>query len=242
MPLIDLQCHFGVTPSALTVRPPELDQAKVYADQFGVEVLCFASDEATTDLDGGNARLAQALSADPRFRGWLTLSIHQPDVSQELARQYLTRSVWMGARFEQATEDGAVNSAGGHEVFNALRRYGRPLLLTVTSPSTLIAASAMAREFHNLRFLLSPQSEILTAHAVPAIKDTLNITLLPVAAFTERDLIAHAVAAMNERRVVWGSDWGRYHHAAAIGMIRDSAITASQRERVGYRNARELVA
>jgi hypothetical protein len=241
MPLIDLQCHFGVTPSALTVRPPDLDQAKAYADQFGVELLCFASDEANTDLDGGNAHLAQALSADPRFRGWLTLSIHQPDVSQEIARQYLTRSVWMGARFEQATDADAVSSAGGFEVLNALRRYSRPVLLTVTSPSTLTAAIAAAREFHNLRFLLSPQSEILTANAVPAIKDTLNITLLPVAAFTERDMIANAVATMNERRVVWGSGWGRYHPAAAIGMIRDSAITPAQRERIGYRNARELV-
>src|SRR5688572_14091859 len=110
MPLIDLQCHYGVMPAALAVRPPDLAQAKAYADKFGVEVLCFTAREAITDMDGGNARLAQALGSDGRFRGWLTLSPHQPHQSQELARQYLVRSAWIGARFEQATDADAINT------------------------------------------------------------------------------------------------------------------------------------
>jgi hypothetical protein len=40
---------------------------------------------------------------------------------------------------------------------------------------------------------------------------------------------------------LWGSDWGRHHPAGALGMIKDSAISTLQRERIGYRNARELM-
>ncbi|MDQ3815350.1 MAG: amidohydrolase [Armatimonadota bacterium] len=239
MPLIDLQCHFGATATTLAMQPPDLAQATAYADQFGVELLCFAASEATTDLEGGNARLAQALVADKRFRGWLSLSIHQPDKSQELARQYLTRAAWAGARFEQTTDGDAITAAGGHEIVNALRRYSRPLLVTVTSPATLRAVIEAAREFHTLRFIVSPQNDQLMSDVIPAIKETLNLSFLPVAAYAERDVVAQAVATMGERRILWGSDWGRYHPAAAIGMIKDSAITPMQRERIGYRNARE---
>jgi predicted TIM-barrel fold metal-dependent hydrolase len=241
MPLIDLLCHYGVTDTTLAVRPPELSQAKAYADQFGVEMLAFVSREAAADIHGGNAKLAQALAMDARFKGWLTLSVHQSEASQELARQYLTRNLWLGARFEQVSDADALTIASGREVLNALRRYGRPILVTATSPVTLHAVVEAAKEFHSLRFVLNPQSETLSTDAVAAIKQTLNISLLPSAACAERDLISSAFAHLGDRRVLWGSDWGRRHPAAALGMIKDSAISGLQRERVGYRNARELL-
>src|SRR4028119_2452059 len=109
MPLIGLHCHFGVTPGAMAVRPPDLSQAITYANEHEVETLCFSSEEAATDLDGGNARLDDALNSDARFRGWLALSVHQPDMSQELARYYLTRARFIGARFVQQTEGDVVD-------------------------------------------------------------------------------------------------------------------------------------
>lgn len=241
MPLIDLHCYYGVNATALALRPPSLEEAAAYATQFGVEAMCFAASEASTDLREGNARLAPVLKTDPRFRGWVTLSVHQPEQSQEVARQYLTKSAWVGSRFEQSNDSDAVNGAGGFELINALRRYTRPVLLTVSTPATLHAAIAAARQFTTLRFILAPQTVDLTSDLLPAVKETLNISLLPVAAFAERDIIAHAVSTIGERRILWGSEWGRYHPAAAIGMIRDSAINGMQRDRIVYRNAREIV-
>jgi hypothetical protein len=241
MPLIDLQCHFGLTPQSLATRPPALDEATQYAAQFGVQALCFSSHEAAVDLTGGHEQLKAALAGDQRFLGWLTLSVHQPQASLELARRHLFHAKWIGARFEQNSSADIVTSAGGREVINALRRYTKPLLLTATSPESLRAAIAAAQEFNTLRFLLAPQTERLTANAVPAIKEILNLSLLPCAAYTERDVVAQAVATLGERRVLWGSDWGRFHPAAAVGMIRDSAITGPQRERIGFRNAQELL-
>jgi predicted TIM-barrel fold metal-dependent hydrolase len=241
MPLIDLQCHYGVTPAAIAVRPPELAQASAYADRFAIELLCFSSREALSDMDGGNARLAQILGSDKRFRGWVSLSPHQPDQSQTLARQYLVKPLWVGARFEQHSDADAINSAGGHEVLNGLRRYSRPVLVTASTPATLAAAISVAREFNTLRFLLSPQSEALTANAVAAIKETVNMSLLPSVAFTERGVVEQAIATLGERRVLWGSDWGVYQPSSALGMIKDSAISPAQRERMVYRNAREFL-
>ena len=242
MPLIDLHCHLGFTVETLALSAPDGTAAKAYADRFDVEQLCFASPLATADLSGGNARLSSEIALDPRFRGWLTLSVHQADLSSELARRYLTKEKWFGSRFEQNSDGDAVNLPGGREVINALRRYSKPVLLTVTTPATLTAALAAAREFNTLRFLLQPQNKYLPSITVPAMKEVINTVFLPVAAFVERDIISSAVEVLGERRVAWASDWGRFHPAAALGMIRDSALTAPQRERVGYRNARELVA
>lgn len=241
MPLIDLHCHLGFTAETLALQAPDGTAACAYADRFDVEALCLTSPLATTDLSGGNARLAGELALDSRFRGWLTLSVHQTDLSAELARKYLVKEKWMGARFEQATDSDSVTLPGGREVINALRRYSRPILLTVTTPATLTAALHAAQEFSTLKFLLQPQNEYLTAITVPAMKEVINTLFLPVAAFAERDIVAHAVEVLGERRVVWASDWGRFHPGAALGMIRDSALAPLQRERVGYRNARELI-
>ena len=241
MPLIDLHCHLGFTPETLALRAPDANSARAYADQFGVETLCFSAGLASSDLSGGVEDLVELLGVDPRFRGWLTLDIHQTEKSAELARKYLVKTSFCGALIEQKSDADAVNTAGGREVLNALRRYSKPVMLSVSSPATLAAAISAAREFSTLKFLLSPQDEYLTQVAVPAMKDAINCVFLPVAAFAERDVIAMAVAILGERRVAWASDWGRFAPAAALGMIRDCALGAPQRERVGLRNARDIL-
>lgn len=241
MPLIDMQGHFGVSPQTLACRPAGIEAATAYATQFDIETLCLASTEAATDLEGGNARLAEAVKTNARFKGWLELSVHQPHLSQDLARRYLVKTAWVGSRFEQTDDGDAIDSAGGLTVVNALRRYGKPLLVTCHSPATLAAVVRVARQFHTLRFLLSPQDEALTSDAPPTIKDVLNISFLPSAAWCERDVVAQAVETLGERRVLWSSDWGLLHPAAAMGMLRDSTVGKLQRERIVLRNARELL-
>ena len=241
MPLIDLHCHTGFTPETLSLNAPDAAAARAYADQYGVETLCFSAGLSTSDLCGGTTELVSLLATDARFRGWLTLSIHQTELSTELARKYLVKPSFCGALLEQNSDADAVTTAGGREVMNALRRYSRPVLVSVSSPATLEAAIEAAREFSTLKFLISPQDEYLTQIAAPAMKEAINSVFLPVAAFAERDVVAMAVAILGERRVAWGSNWGRFVPAAALGMIRDSALTGPQRERVGLRNARELL-
>jgi predicted TIM-barrel fold metal-dependent hydrolase len=242
MPLIDLHCHLGTTLETLALKAPEATAARTYADQFGVEFLCFSAPRAAVDLIHGNEELMEHLALDRRFQGWLTLSVHQPELSMDLARRFLVKAAWFGTLIEQSTDADSVMLQGGREVLNALRRYSRPVLLTYSSPATLHAALDAAREFNTLKFLLSPQTEYMTAITVPAMKEVINTVFLPVAAYAERDVVAHAVHVLGERRIAWASDWGRFHPAAALGMIRDSALSGPQRERVGYRNARDLIA
>jgi predicted TIM-barrel fold metal-dependent hydrolase len=241
MPLIDLHCYFGVTPETLASGAGDAANAKAYADTYGVDVLCFSAPLASTDGRGGAAFLNGQLASDPRFRGWLTLSIHQPEQASELARKYLVKPAFCGTLLEQGGDADAITTAGGRDALNALRRYSKPVFVTVNSPATLHAVVEAAREFAMLKFFVSPQSEYLTQVAVAAMKDAVNTLFVPVAAFAERDVVANAVAVLGERRVAWASDWGRFHPAAALGMIRDSALGAPQRERVGLRNARDVL-
>ena len=241
MPLIDLHAHLGTTTETLALSPGDANAARAYADQFGVEILCFSSALASFDLEGGNAYLAAQLRVDERFRGWAGLSMHQPEFSTELARKYLVKPAFCGAVLRCETDADLLTSQGGREVLNALRRYSRPVLVEVSTPATLEAAVQIAREFTTLKFLISPQNEIMTRITIPAMKEAVNALFLPVAAFAERDVVAQAVTTLGERRVVWSSSWGRFHPVAAIGMIRDSALSGPQRERVSLRNAREVL-
>ena len=241
MPLIDLHCFFGVSDETLALAAPDAAQAKSYADSFGVDTLCFSAPLASTDARGGAAFLSQQLALDPRFRGWLTVSIHQSETAHELARKYLVKPAFCGTLLEQVGDADALTTAGGRDVLNALRRYSKPVFVTATSPATLQAAVEAAREFPMLKFFVSPQNEYLTQIAVAAMKEAINTLFVPVAAYAERDVVAHAVEVLGERRVAWASDWGRFHPATALGMIRDSALGGPQRERVGSRNARDVL-
>ena len=241
MPLIDLHCYFGVSEQTLALTAPDGTAAKSYADTFGVDTLCFSAPLASTDARGGAQFLSEQLTLDPRFRGWLTLSIHQPELAGELARKYLVKPAFCGTLLEQNGDADAITTAGGQEVLNALRRYSKPVFVTATSPLTLQAAVEAAGAFPMVKFFVSPQSEYLTQIAVAAMKDKVNTLFVPVAAFAERDVVAHAVEVLGERRVAWASDWGRFHPATALGMIRDCALGAPQRERVGLRNARDVL-
>ncbi len=241
MPLIDLHCYLGVTPETLASGAGDATSAKSYADAYGVDVLCFSSPLASTDSRGGAEFLSAQLATDPRFRGWLTVSIHQSEQAGELARKYLVKPAFCGTLLEQGGDADALTTAGGRETLNALRRYSKPVFVTVSSPATLQSAVEAAREFSTLKFFISPQTEYLTQVAVAAMKEAVNTLFVPVAAFAERDVVAKAVEVLGERRVAWASDWGRFHPAAALGMIRDSALGPSQRERVGVRNARDVL-
>lgn len=241
MPLVDMQGHFGVGEETLAARPPALETAVAYMNTYDIEAMCLASSEAASDIVGGNATLSEAIKTDKRFKGWIELSVHQVDVSQNLARQYLMKPQWVGSRFEQRTSGDALDGAGGHTVLNALRRYSKPILVTCHAPDTMASFLRSAREFHTLRFVLSPQTASLTSDAPAAIRELLNVSFLPSAAWCERDVVASAIAVLGERRVLWGSDWGKLHPSAAVGMIRDSALNKLQRERIVMRNPRELL-
>ena len=241
MPLIDLHCYFGVSPETLALAAPDAAAAKSYADTFSVDTLCFSAPLASTDARGGAQFLLEQLALDSRFRGWLTVSIHQSETAHELARKYLVKPAFCGTLLEQNGDADALTTAGGRDVLNALRRYSKPVFVTATSPLTLQAAIDAAREFPMLRFFVSPQNEYLTQIAVAAMKEAINTLFVPVAAFAERDVVAHGVEVLGERRVAWASDWGRFHPATALGMIRDCGLKAPQRERVGLRNARDVL-
>ena len=228
----------------MAARPPALPEALVYADQVGAQALCFAATEAASDVSGGNVRLAKELETDARLYGWLTLSVHQTEPSLEACRRFLMRSKWIGSRFECPNDNDNLHVGGGPEILTALRRYGKPILVTVGTTGALDATINAAREIPGLRFLISPTCEELVADAIPAMREVLNTSLVPIAAYVERDLIARAAGTLGERgerRVLWASDWGRFHAGAALGMLRDAQITNPQRERIAYRNALELL-
>ena len=241
MPRIDLHCYLGTTPDTRALDAPDAAAARAYADQGQFEALCFSAPLASFDLAGGNAFLAAQLKTDNRFRGWMTASIHRPELSGELARKYLVRAAFCGALIEQNSDADALTSQGGRDVLNALRRYSRPVLVTATTPNNLEAIVAVAREFTTLKFLVSPQTEELTRVAATAIKEVVNTSFLPVVGYAERDVVASAMQTLGERRVAWASGWGRFSPVAALGMARDSALGAPQQERFAYKNASELL-
>ena len=241
MSRIDLHCYLGTTPDTRALNAPDVAAAKTYAEQGQFEALCFSSPLASFDLVGGNSHLAEQTRGDKRFRAWMTASIHRPELSGDLARLYLVKPRFCGTLIEQKTDGDLITSQGGRDVLNALRRYSRPVMVTVSTPANLEAVVIAAREFSSLKFAVSPQTVELTRVAATAIKEVVNTIFVPVVSYAERDVIAGAMQTLGDRRVAWSSGWGRFSPVAALGMARDSTISAGQQERYTYKTASELL-
>ena len=241
MARIDLHCYLGTTPDTRALGTPDVAAARAYAEQGQFEALCFSAPLASFDLVGGNSFLADQTRTDKRFRAWMTASIHRPELSGDLARLYLVKPRFCGTLLEQKTDGDLITSQGGRDVLNALRRYSRPVMVTATTPANLEAIVMAAREFSTLKFAVAPQTVELTRVAATAIKEAVNTVFVPVVSFAERDVIARAMQTLGDRRVAWSSGWGRFSPVAALGMARDSTISASQQERFTYKTASELL-
>ena len=104
MPIIDLQCHFGVSPETRALPQPSLADALSYADQYGVETLCFSLRTRPSPIfSGGNARLDAELKKQAAFsRLAQFIGTSTRTCLSSYRAQYFRTERWIGARFEQA--------------------------------------------------------------------------------------------------------------------------------------------
>lgn len=239
MPAIDCHVHYGHFP--FPVQQQTLEDLEGLLRQFAVERACVASSLAFAgDMAGGNQALAEAIESKPFFLGVVGINANLPEDSLEEMKKHLGRRNFCAVGMDTTYHRQRLQSASFREIVKALLRFDKPLIVQVNGAEDVDALAEAAAAFPTERIVIADMGDGDWPAFVEAAAQLTNMFLALGGRNAERDKIKQAVDALGPRRVLFGSGCPLAHPAFALGMVRDSAIPAAVKERVLYRNAKEL--
>ncbi|MBI3920512.1 MAG: amidohydrolase family protein [Armatimonadetes bacterium] len=239
MPVIDVHAHWGVFPFA--TRMASVADINGILERFDIEKCLLSSAEAIVhDFVKGNQLLAEAIAGQPRLLGYVTINPNYIEASLEELKKYLYKENFVGVKFHTEYTGVAINAPETNECFNACRRYDKPILIHCFGSQQVEQLLAVVEEFQSLNFIMGHMGGNAWKDGVEQAAEHFNLFLEPCATLADRDKIHYAIDKMGDRRVLFGSDLTLINPAFVAGMVRDANISVQQKERMFYKNAKEL--
>jgi predicted TIM-barrel fold metal-dependent hydrolase len=239
MPVIDSYGQLGPQPYPTKATTPDaLDQLM---NRFGVDMTFVAATEALRgSMSAGNAWLANQISGRERFRGHCVVNPLMLEASQAEMRKYLVRENFVGALLHEGYIKRPLNAEPVRSLVKSLLRYDRPFLLHITDPREINDLGDVAREFTTQRFIVLHMADEHWPMALALASNITNIYLETGGMVADYDKLAEAIEVVGGHRLLFGSGMPLINPVYALGMIRDSTIPPTEKERILARNARKV--
>lgn len=239
MPIIDCYGQLGPQPFPTQATTPE--SLERLMNRFGVEMTFVAATEALRgSISAGNAWLAEQIKGRARFRGHCVVNPLMLEASQEQMRKYLVQEVFVGALLHEGYVQRPLNSDAMRSLVKMLLRYDRPLLLRVSDPREINDLGDVAREFPTQRFIILHMAEQHWSMAISLAAKITNIYLETGGMVADYDKLAEALDVVGGHRLLFGSGMPMINPVYALGVVRDSSIPATEKDRILSRNARKV--
>ncbi len=239
MPVIDVHANWGAWPVPISVASAT-DINGVLA-RFDIERCMLSSVEAVYhDFTKGNQLLSEALVDQSRLLGYVTINPNYLEMSLEELKRYLSKERFAGVAFHTEQTGVAINAQETRDCLNACRRYDKPVLFRCHEPTQVFQLIDIAKEFQSLNFIITHKAGLGWKTTVDLAAEHFNLFVEPCSTLVERDEVRYAVEKMGDRRVLFGSNATLINPAFVAGMVRDAELTIQQKERVFYKNAKEL--
>jgi len=239
MPIIDCYGQLGPQPYPTQATLP--DALEKLMTRFGVDMTFVAATEALRgSMRRGNAWLAEQIADRERFRGYCVVNPLMFEASQEEMRKYLVKESFVGAILHEGYIDRPLNSDTMRSLVKSLLRYDKPLLLNIRDPRMINDLQEVAKEFPTQSFIIIHMADEHWPMAIALAAKAQNIRLETGGMVADYDKLAEAVAVVGVHRLLFGSGMPLISPVYALGMIRDSAISAMEKDRILSRNAMKL--
>jgi predicted TIM-barrel fold metal-dependent hydrolase len=239
MPIIDCYAQLGPQPYPTTATTRAALEGLM--KRFGVDLACVAATEALRgSMSDGNAWLAEQIAGRERFRGHCVINPLVPEASQAEMRKYLVRPEFVGAILHEGYVRRPLNAGPMVTLTKALLRYGRPLLLRISDPREINDLGELAKQFPTQQFVILHMGDRHWPIALTLAAKIVNVYLEVGGMVADYDKLAEALQVVGVHRLVFGTGMPLVSPAYALGMVRDSAIGAAEKDRILARNAKSL--
>jgi predicted TIM-barrel fold metal-dependent hydrolase len=220
-------------------------------EQAQVEKAILMSAQAIQyDFVAGNAELAEAIAGHDALYGYVYINMHYPEMSLKEMERYLGTDKFVGVKYNGEYSRAAASAAENREVFTLLEReYRKPLLLHTWGLPEHGNAVAYSLPAQALELALAhPQLKIVMGHmggtewmsAVHAAEQAANLYLDTCASYADQDKIGVALRTLGADRVLFGSGATEGSLFMQKGAVLDAEITAEEKAKVLYGNARDV--
>jgi predicted TIM-barrel fold metal-dependent hydrolase len=236
MPIIDCYGQLGPQPYPTEATLP--DALEKLMARFGVDVTFVAATEALRgSMRVGNAWLAEQIAGRSRFRGYCVVNPLMFEASQEEMRRHLVKENFVGAILHEGYINRPLNSEAMRVLTKSLLRYDKPLLLHINDPRLINDLQDVAKDFPTQQFMIIHMANEHWPMAISLAAKTQNIRLEIGGLVADFDKLAEAVAVVGAHRLLFGSGMPLINPVYALGMVRDSSIPATEKDRILSRNA-----
>jgi predicted TIM-barrel fold metal-dependent hydrolase len=239
MAIID--CYGEIGPQPYPTQATTIDAVEKLMTRFGVDMTFVVSTEALRgSMQAGNAWLAAQIKERPKFKGYCVLHPLMLEQSVEEERKYLFNEKFVGAMIHESALVRPLYSDPMRNLVKSLLRYSGPLLLKINEPRQLNDLELLAKEFPSQKFMILHMADDMWQSALSMASQLLNITIEIGGANADNDKIAAGFAAVGANRMVFGSGMPLISPVYAMGIIRDSSISASDKDRILDKNAKKI--
>ena len=236
MPIIDCYGQLGPQPYPTQATTP--DALEKLMARFGVDMTFVAATQALRgSMRAGNMWLAEQIADRPRFRGYCVVNPLMFEASQEEMRRHLVKELFVGAILHEGYINRPLNSDAMRVLVKSLLRYDKPLLLHITDPRSINDLQEVAKEFTTQHFMIIHMADEHWPMAISLAAKTQNIRLETGGMVADFDKLAEAVAVVGAHRLLFGSGMPLINPVYALGMVRDSSVAPTDKDRILSRNA-----
>ena len=241
MPIIDCLGQLG--PQPYPTQATNTAALESLMSRFGVDMTFVAATEALRgSMTAGNAWLAEQIADNPRFRGYCVVNPLLLETSQNEMRKYLVKEHFVGAMLHEGYVKRPLNSEPMRALVKSLLRFDRPFMLRISDPREINDLHQVAAEFPTQRFIIQHMADEHWRMALALAAKITNVYLETGGMVADFDKLAEAVDMVGAHRLLFGSGMPLVNPVYALGMIRDSAIPPTEKERILARNAIKVFA
>ncbi|MGC5022011.1 amidohydrolase family protein [Micromonospora sp. DT47] len=236
--IIDVHAHWGPWFFSMDVGAVATNLAVM--DRYGIDLAVASATEAVIyDVTAGNRAMARVLETSDRLLGYLTVNPRQLADAERDLRELLPTGRFVGAKIHTDYTGSPVTSAQTRAALELVAAHDLPALVHTWGSTPLDLAQACV-DIPGLRAIAGHMGADGWRHAIEAANAVDRLWLEPCFSHTEAGRFAAVAAAVDTRRLLFGTDATLIDPATAYGAVLAADLSPVVAERVAWRNAAEL--
>lgn len=244
-PIYNMHAHMGQFHSMYVPRCEAADMVRSM-DAAGVKLACFAHGAALHCPDISNRLAVEAVRAFPdRFRAYLTVNPHYPDVAERELSQYdKLPAVYIGLKFHPDSHKVRLSDERYTAALEFADERSLILLSHTYDGSGFNGGDEVRRvldKYENMRFLMGHSLKSNWHEAAAIARDHPNAYLELTGVLGQWGAVDTLCEEAGSERMLFGTDLPWYGQHQGVGHLLSADITDEDIHNICHRNAEKLL-
>ena len=239
--IVDVHTHNGQWPFPGRYADGDIRLNLELMQQCGIALSIISSTRAiVSDMEAGNAKLAEILAHHSNLRGYVVVNPRRLADSVREMERYAAHPGFIGVKIHPTYSQTPINSPRMVPLMAEVAARGKPLLIHTWGEGEVKALADFAAQYPTLPIIVGHGGGDAWRAAITAAQHLSNLYLEYCFSQPIRGRISAAVAALDGRQVLFGSDMTLFDPAYCLAAYDAAPMTDTQRQRVMAQNAIEL--